>query len=74
MMSVSSELRELRLGAGFTQQELADMLMVDRKYISRVETGAQVPDAIMWLTWIHTCTDVPLKLDFEHDGKILQPA
>lgn len=49
---VSKLLRQVRLNAGMTQQELADVLMVDKAYISRVENGHQIPDAITYNNWL----------------------
>lgn len=49
---VASGLRRLRIQAEMTQQELADVLMVDKSFISRVENGHQVPDAETYNNWI----------------------
>ncbi len=72
-IEISRELTELRKGAGYTQQELADILMVSRNTVGRIETGIQVPDTLTWLNWVHVCTTEPIMLTFNRGtGGVLQ--
>lgn len=45
-------LKACRERMGFTQQELAEQLLKDVTYISRVENGKAVPDAETYNAWI----------------------
>jgi DNA-binding XRE family transcriptional regulator len=49
---VAKGLRECRLSAGMTQQQLADVLMIDKSYVSKIENGHAVPDAELYNNWI----------------------
>lgn len=50
--NVGPVLRKCRLAAGMTQQQLADVLMVDRVFISQVENGHRRISAEMYNDWI----------------------
>ena len=43
----SEALRRLRIEKGYSQQQLADVLHVDRSTVTKWETGGRVPDAVM---------------------------
>jgi len=49
---IGALLKACRERAGLTQQELADILMKDVSFISRVENGKQIPDAETYNDWI----------------------
>lgn len=49
---VAEGLRQLRIDARMSQQDLAERLMVDKAYISRVENGHRIPDAETYNNWI----------------------
>ncbi|XME01970.1 helix-turn-helix transcriptional regulator [Lachnospiraceae bacterium C1.1] len=42
-MSVINHLREIRMGKGLTQKEVADALSISKDSLSRYETGKQDP-------------------------------
>ncbi len=42
-MSVINHLREIRMGKGLTQKEVADALSISKDSLSRYETGKQAP-------------------------------
>ncbi len=42
-MSVINHLREVRMGKGLTQKEVADALFISKDTLSRYETGKQDP-------------------------------
>ena len=44
-LSIADALRKLRMERGLSQQQLADMLFVDRSSIASWESGRRVPDA-----------------------------
>ncbi len=46
-MSFGEVLRHLRTEKGLSQQQLADMLYVDRSSVTRWESGSRLPDAFM---------------------------
>lgn len=46
-MNFGESLKQLRTEKGFTQQQLAEQIFVDRSSIARWESGARLPDAIM---------------------------
>ena len=50
-------LQELRKEKGYSQQQLADMLFVDRTSVANWETGRRMPDALT-ITKICTCFSV----------------
>ena len=43
-IKIGNAMKELRKESGLTQQQLADKLMVNRKSVSRWETGRNLPD------------------------------
>lgn len=45
-------LKSARLRAGLSQEELGNLLNRDSKYISRIENGHQIPDAVTYDDWI----------------------
>ena len=44
-LSIAEALRKLRMERGLSQQQLADMLFVDRSSIASLESGRRTPDA-----------------------------
>ena len=53
----AENLQRLRTERGYTQQQLAKLVCVDRSSITRWENGSRVPDLIL-LTRIADCLDV----------------
>lgn len=47
---LASRLKEVRIAAGLTQAELADLVRVSRKTINTVENGVFVPSTTLALT------------------------
>jgi len=45
-----------------TQQELADLLGVDRRVVLRIESGDQIPDALFMRRWAKACKRSPRQL------------
>ena len=43
-MSISERLHELRKQAGYSQEQVAEMLEISRQAVSKWETGATIPD------------------------------
>lgn len=68
-------LRRCRIEAGMTQQKLADILMVEVTFISKVETGKRRISAEMYNDWI-SVTQGPITaftyIFGEGGGKVLQ--
>lgn len=46
---------ELRDGAGLTQIDLAARLKRNQRYVSRVESGDQIPDPLECRAWAEAC-------------------
>lgn len=44
MKIFSERLRELRIGAGYTQQQMADLLLIRQQSYARYENGAGEPN------------------------------
>lgn len=54
-MITKEQLKEMRLGAKMTQQELADKMGVTVKVVSKYETGARVAGLITLKRWSNAC-------------------
>ncbi|WP_150777652.1 helix-turn-helix domain-containing protein [Pandoraea sputorum] len=48
-------LKEVRLGAGLTQTQLAERLGRGQSYVSKVERGEQFLDVLEFLEWCEAC-------------------
>ncbi len=59
-MSFGETLRRMRMEKGLSQQQLADMLYVDRSSVARWESGSRLPDAIM-VTRLSGCLEVAVE-------------
>jgi len=46
---------ELRETKGFTQDQLAAALKRNQRYVSRIETGDQIPDPLECRAWAAAC-------------------
>lgn len=66
----SERLRSLRSRAGITQQQLANLMFVDRSTVARWETGYRIPD-LMLVQRLADCLGVTVAslLEDETDGK-----
>jgi transcriptional regulator with XRE-family HTH domain len=49
---VAPVLLKCRKASGMTQKELAEILMIDPSYVSKIENGHAVPDAVLYNNWI----------------------
>lgn len=58
-----TKLKEIRLKKGYTQKELADVLGIDRSYLSQIETG-RVNPSLSLLQKISDELGVKLKIFF----------
>lgn len=58
-MTFAESLKNLRIEKGLSQQQLADMMFVDRSSITRWESGTRVPDALM-VSRLSTCLDADI--------------
>ena len=56
-MDFAERLKQLRMEKELSQQQLAEMVYVDRSSVARWESGARMPDAIM-ISRISKCLDV----------------
>ena len=59
-ISFGEALRRLRIEKGISQQQLADLLFVDRSSVSRWEGGLRVPDAEM-VTQLSVCLEADIQ-------------
>ena len=46
-MDFAERLKEIRMSKDLSQQQLADMVFVDRSSVARWESGTRMPDAVM---------------------------
>ena len=53
--SLRALLRSIRMAAGFTQAQLADVLGIGQSYISKVERGANFVDVLLFVKWCEAC-------------------
>jgi transcriptional regulator with XRE-family HTH domain len=65
---VGSNVKRLRLAAGITQAKLADLVGVDRAYISGLEQGSRNA-TIVSLWHVATALNAPVRSLFEESGK-----
>ena len=56
-ISFAEALRRLRIEKGFSQQQLANTLHVDRSTVTKWETGDRIPDAVM-ISMLSDCLGV----------------
>ncbi|RQT27143.1 MULTISPECIES: helix-turn-helix domain-containing protein [Burkholderia] len=49
-------LKEVRLGAGLTQTQLAERLGRGQSYVSKVERGEQFVDVLEFVEWCEACS------------------
>lgn len=59
---ICGRLRELRVSAGYTQEKLAEILMLSPSTVSKIENG-RTPDAEVYVDWIYVCTNEPLRFE-----------
>ncbi|BEV46451.1 hypothetical protein CRBSH125_26340 [Afipia carboxidovorans] len=65
---VGGNVKRLRMAAGITQAELADLVGVDRAYISGLEQGHRNPTVVS-LWHVATALNAPVRSLFEEGGK-----
>lgn len=65
---VGSSVKRLRIAAGITQAELADLVGVDRSYISGLEQGNRNP-TIVSLWHVASALKVPVRSLFDEGKK-----
>lgn len=65
---VGNNVKRLRLAAGITQAELADLVGVDRSYISGLEQGNRNPTVIS-LWHVARALEIPIRSLFDEAKK-----
>ena len=58
-MNFAERVKELRIKNGLSQQQLAELVYVDRSSVARWEAGTRMPDAIM-IARLSKCLDVDI--------------
>lgn len=71
---IRQELRQLRIQAGYSQEQLADYLALTQSTVSRIENGKQVVDAATYKNWIWVCEHPPVEFEFYYDRRREQHA
>ena len=56
---IGIKLRQSRRNAGYSQEQLGHYLGMEQASVSRIETGAQVPDVITYENWLEVCSKQP---------------
>ena len=64
--SFADTLKQFRTDKKLSQQQLADMLFVERTTIANWETGRRIPDAVLLLR-ISKCLDIDINILFGND-------
>lgn len=66
-MLLGNRIKELRHGRGFSQEQLAELIEIDTKHLSRIETGVNAP-TVDRLEIIAKALDVEVRslFDFGH--------
>ena len=72
--NVAPVLKKCRLNAGMSQQQLSEILMVDKTFISRVESGQRRISAELYNDWIAVTKGPVIAFNyvFGTDGMSLQ--
>jgi transcriptional regulator with XRE-family HTH domain len=63
-LKLGAKIKELRKAKGLSQSEIADIINIDAKHLSRIEVGANYP-SLDTLTKLAEALEVPLKELFE---------
>lgn len=71
---ISHKLRQLRIRAKFTQEQLADYIGLTASTISKIENGHQTPDAVTYENWLWVCNQEVVRFTFYFDGRSKQHA
>ena len=71
--SFADTLKQFRTEKNLSQQQLADMLFVERTTIANWETGRRIPDAVLLLR-ISKCLDIDINILLETiDNTVEEP-
>ena len=71
--SFADTLKQFRTEKNLSQQQLADMLFVERSTIANWETGRRIPDAVLLLR-ISKCLDIDINILLETiDNTVEEP-
>lgn len=74
LFQVEKEIKTLRMGAGYSQEYLADYFNTTASSICKMEKGNTRIDSVVFLNWIKVCAVGPVKIDFEqNEFGFLQP-
>ena len=77
---MKNNLKEIRIQAGLTQEQLADAMGTSKTYISQLENGTRNIDTIRQSTMQKLCSAlnctpedliVPLEFEYDEDGKLI---
>lgn len=58
-VKLRDQLRDMRVSAGLTQVQLADLLSIDQSYLSRIERGDRFVDVFLFVDWCLACSVDP---------------
>ncbi|KEQ22852.1 hypothetical protein ET33_21110 [Paenibacillus tyrfis] len=66
---ISQSLREQRIKAGYTQEQLAAYLDMTQSDVSKIENGRKIPDAVTYENWLWRCQNQPQRYEFYYDRR-----
>lgn len=74
LFQVEKAVKDLRMGAGFSQEYLSELLNTTAPSICKMEKGDMRIESVVFLNWIKVCAVGPVKIDFEqNEFGFLQP-
>ena len=74
-MSIGTMIRQLRREKDLTQEQLAEMLSITTKHLSKIETGLRGPSVQLLISLaeeLNISTDYLLGLNIERKGEMLR--
>ena len=65
-MEIEKKLKDVRMQAGLTQEQVAEKIMVSRQTVSNWENGKSLPDIVSMSLWWRFLSSDPLERASTH--------
>ena len=65
-MEIEKKLKDVRIQAGLTQEQVAEKIMVSRQTVSNWENGKSLPDIVSMSLWWRFLSSDPLERASTH--------